>query len=115
MRSERRIGELIEARRKAGALAKGSDKGGRKRKIDGSRADPSNAPKSLAEEGVDKHLADRGRKAWALSERKFEIKLAKAQKIAIAVRRGGHQTSARRDDRAQIREPKKAPSNHPRR
>ena len=38
--------------------AQGSDIGGRKSKA-GSRKDPANAPKTLSQQGIDKHLAAR--------------------------------------------------------
>ena len=58
-RAERRIGELMAERRAADKL----DKGGRPRKT-GSPTDP--VLPSLLEQGVDKHLADRARKAAAM-------------------------------------------------
>jgi hypothetical protein len=51
--AERRIGQLMEGLRKAGLMEKG---GGAHR--DAQRPD---APKSLAAQGVDKHLGDRRR------------------------------------------------------
>jgi hypothetical protein len=40
-----------------------------KRRLDGSRSDPSNARPTLAEAGIDKHLADRARKYAAIPSR----------------------------------------------
>lgn len=80
--SERRIGELMEGQRKAGALAKGGAEKGVGRR--GMRVIEKPAFPTLAAQGVDKNLADRSRKAFAMSEAKFAISLAKTIKIAIA-------------------------------
>jgi phage N-6-adenine-methyltransferase len=68
IRAERRIGEMMEAQRKAGLL----HKGGR----------PSKKPSltegevfSLEEAGIERHLADRSRKAAKLEESDFEERL----------------------------------------
>jgi hypothetical protein len=78
-RAECRLGELIADEGKAGKLAKGT-RGSFKGKVKGTRkgrgkAKPvsgrfaKNPPeKTLAEQGVDKNLADRARKAAALPE-----------------------------------------------
>jgi hypothetical protein len=63
-RAERRIGELMEEERKAGEL-----KPGRPAK----KLVSEKLITSLAERGIDKHLADRARKAAAMSEEKFEV------------------------------------------
>jgi N6-adenosine-specific RNA methylase IME4 len=76
-RAERRGGELIAQAREAGELAKGT----RGSKIKGARV--ASGP-TLPSQGVDKHLADRMRKAWAMSEDKFEAHVAKSVKIAVA-------------------------------
>lgn len=62
-RAEHRLGVLMDLQAKTAGKAKGSDRGGR-RKFDGSRRDPTNTPPTLAEAGIDKHLADRARKAF---------------------------------------------------
>jgi hypothetical protein len=62
-RAERRIGELIEERRKAGKLAKGAREKGTKR----GTTRVAEKPTSLADQGIDKNLADRARKLAALS------------------------------------------------
>src|SRR3954464_8417956 len=72
MWAERRIGELIEEQRAAGKLAKGrrgkkKGRGGENGRVGGGPA-VLGAEKTLASQGVDKHLADRGRKAWAMPE-----------------------------------------------
>jgi len=52
--------------------AKVGDIGGRRPKA-GSRKDPANAPPTLAQQGIDKHLADRAGKAERMSEEKFDF------------------------------------------
>jgi N6-adenosine-specific RNA methylase IME4 len=83
MRSLRRLGQLIEDLGKAGLLAKGGDKGGRRSKA-GIRKTPANAPKSLEERNVNKNLAQDARKAKAMPEDKWEAQLAKITRIAVA-------------------------------
>jgi len=57
---EPELGELMQqAQRETVGLAAGGEHGG-KRRLDGSRTDPSNARPTLAEAGIDKHLADAG-------------------------------------------------------
>jgi N6-adenosine-specific RNA methylase IME4 len=84
-RAERRIGELMEDDRRSGRMAKGAaEKGvGRRGKQCGFAGDPHSRP-SLADQGVDKRLADRARKAAAMPEDKFEAHVAKSVKIAVA-------------------------------
>jgi N6-adenosine-specific RNA methylase IME4 len=87
-RAVRAIGLLIAKDREAGRLAKGTQGRGRP-KLGGSSKDPpkDSSPKdlpSLADQGVDKHLADRARKAAALSEDKFEAGVARSVKLAVA-------------------------------
>jgi hypothetical protein len=83
-RAERRIGELIKVDREAGRLAKG---GGDKRSKQRVHKRPSDAA-SLADQGVDKHLADRARKAAALPKEKFEARLRTAVQVAVAAVEG---------------------------
>jgi hypothetical protein len=52
-------------------LATGGEHGGR-RKIDGSRSDPSISRATLSEAGIDKHLADRARKYAAIPQKQFD-------------------------------------------
>jgi hypothetical protein len=85
-RAERRLGELIEADRKAGKLAKppgGSNKRPRK-----DRVVKKPDLKTLADQGIDKNLADRARKAAAMSAAKFEQQVARAVKVAVAATEG---------------------------
>jgi phage N-6-adenine-methyltransferase len=71
IRAERRIGEMIEAQREADLLSKG----GRPSKKTGSATDPVSKKPSFEEAGIDKHLADRSRKAAKLEETDFEERL----------------------------------------
>jgi hypothetical protein len=52
-------------------LAKGAEHGGRKRKIDGARSEPSIQRPTLAEAGIDKKLSARAQKIAAVPEKKF--------------------------------------------
>jgi hypothetical protein len=81
-RAERRIGELMEQDRVAGMLAKGARKIGV-----GKRGSPAD-PRSLAGQGVDKHLADRSRKAAAMPVKQFEAEIKQAKKQAVAMIEG---------------------------
>ncbi len=54
-RSERRLDELIRAQKETVGLATAGQRGGR-RKIDGSREEPTNKPPTLAEAGIYKKL-----------------------------------------------------------
>ena len=77
-RAERRIGELIAERRAAGKLATGGD---------AARARVRGGPEVatfLADDGIDKHLADRSRKAADMPKDKFEAYLAKIIALAVA-------------------------------
>lgn len=67
IRAERRIGELMAAQRDSGALSEG----GRPSHKTGSQTDPVSAAPTLAEVGIDKHLADRARKYAAIPEGEF--------------------------------------------
>jgi phage N-6-adenine-methyltransferase len=68
IRAERRIGELMAAQREAGLMADGGD-AMRARVVNGPEV---SAPPTLAEAGIDKHLADRARKLAAIPETEFE-------------------------------------------
>jgi len=93
-RSERRIGELLKEEREAGKLAKGT-RGqklpagpgrGKKGKTGGSlTVPPVSDAKTLAARGIDKHLADRARKAAAMPEDKFEAQTNKVNEARKAV------------------------------
>lgn len=68
IRAERRVGELMASQRQSVGLAKG----GQPYQATGSKTDPVESVPTLAEAGVDKHLADRARKLAAMPDRKFE-------------------------------------------
>jgi hypothetical protein len=59
----RRLGEVVAAKREAGELPKGGRPAKNRDK---------NISVSLEDQGVDKHLADRSRTAWAMPEGEFE-------------------------------------------
>ena len=73
-RATRKLGEMMEDQRHAGSLKRGGDR----------RSKVKQRPLNLADQGVDKHLADRARKAAAMPEDKFEASVAKKAKIAVA-------------------------------
>jgi N6-adenosine-specific RNA methylase IME4 len=73
-RAERRIGEIMEGQRKAGELKRGGDR----------KSKASTKPLKLVDQGVDKNLADRARKAARKSEDEFEADLAKRKALAEA-------------------------------
>lgn len=64
-RAERRVGELIQAQREQIGLPKGQLRRG-------SDLDPRDEKPTLAEAGIDKHLADRARKLAAVPPDKFD-------------------------------------------
>ena len=71
MRAERRLGEMMRAQKET----VGFHKGGRPKT--GSVGDPVSEPKgTLAEAGIDKHLADSARKEAAKSKEQFEDDVA---------------------------------------
>jgi N6-adenosine-specific RNA methylase IME4 len=78
-RAVRRIGQLMKADREAGKLAKAG-------------RHPKNRvfqkPDSLKTKGIDKNLADRARKAEAMSDEKHEEDVERAVKIAVAATEG---------------------------
>jgi N6-adenosine-specific RNA methylase IME4 len=86
MRATRRLGQLMQAQKESVGFATGGEHGGRRR-IDGSRADPSIIRPTLAMQGIDKHLAHHARMLSAASEEDFEALVADAHdKVARAVR-----------------------------
>lgn len=95
LRAERRLGELMAEQPKASGTRgqlKGRDSSG------GTKTDPpeKSAP-TLVDQGIDKHLADRARKAAAMPEAKYEAKIARqvgmAEKAASAVGKAAHPKS----------------------
>lgn len=75
-RAERRIGELMDGQRETVGLNSGASAGGKKESPRGSYSDPRDLRPTLAEAGIDKHLADRARKYAAIPEDQFEGILA---------------------------------------
>jgi DNA N-6-adenine-methyltransferase (Dam) len=77
IRAERRVGELIAAQKQTSGLSKGTAGTGNTniaRKTGGSKSDPpvKDGRATLADAGIDKHLADRARKLAAAPPPKFE-------------------------------------------
>lgn len=67
IRAMRRLGQMMDDQKRT----RGLSKGGRPAKT-GSKSDPVSKPVSLAEAGIDKHLADNARKWASMSEEEFE-------------------------------------------
>jgi N6-adenosine-specific RNA methylase IME4 len=82
MRATRGLDQMRQAQAATVGLATGGEHGGRRRKIDGSRADPSNVHATLGAQGIDKHLAHQGRVLGRLSDDAFERKIAEARASA---------------------------------
>ncbi len=89
-RAERRLGEIMAEDRKAGRLAKPPNP---KRRV----ARKPDDPPTLAEQGVDKNLADRARKAAAMPEGEFESTVATAVKVAVSATEDDRGTDALAD------------------
>jgi len=86
MRATRRLDQLRHAQKETIGLATGGEHGGRRR-LDGSRADPSTARATLASQGIDKRLAHQGRLLGRLSDEAFERTVADARHSAARVYR----------------------------
>lgn len=93
LRAELRLGEMMAEQRAAGLLATGT----RGQLAGGSVTDPPATPAeslTLAEAGIDKHLAARARKAAAMPAEKYQAKierqLALAAKAATIVGKAAH-------------------------
>jgi hypothetical protein len=97
LRAERRLGEMMAEQPKAkGAREPGTNRG--TTRVDEKPTSPPSAaaspfpetlppsprPITLADAGIDKNLANRARKAAALSEVQFETSLSQAKKAAVA-------------------------------
>lgn len=81
-RAGRRLGQVMAELRTEKKLAKGArQKGVGKR---GNAGLPETRVESLAEQGIDKNLANEARKLAAMSEEKFEADVAKAVAVAVA-------------------------------
>jgi N6-adenosine-specific RNA methylase IME4 len=86
LRATRRLDQMRQAQAATVGLATGGEHGGRRR-LDGSRADPSNVRATLASQGIDKHLAHQGRVLGRLSDEAFERKVAEARSSVARVYR----------------------------
>jgi hypothetical protein len=82
MRAVRQIGLMMDAQREAGLMAKGAATPQR-----GSAMDPrEDSPITLADAGIDKHLADKARKFADRTDDEFETFLDKAlQKVTDGI------------------------------
>jgi N6-adenosine-specific RNA methylase IME4 len=86
MWATRRLGQLMQAQKESVGLASGGEHGGRRR-IDGSRENPSLPRPTLAMQGIGKRLAHEARVLSTLSDEAFESKVADVRdKIARAAR-----------------------------
>jgi N6-adenosine-specific RNA methylase IME4 len=87
MRATRKLGQLMRAQKESVGLATGGEHGGRRRQIDGSRANPSIVRPTLAMQGISKGLADEARTLSAPSDEDFENTVGEAHdKVARAMR-----------------------------
>jgi len=96
MTAERRLGEMMEAKRTAGLLAKPP----------GKKIGFSKNPISLSAQGIDKNLADRARKAAAMPAGEYKARIEKAKRLAVAASEGDKEIvkAARCDQIKQKRE-----------
>jgi N6-adenosine-specific RNA methylase IME4 len=86
MRAMRRLGQLMQAQKESVGLASGGEHGGRRR-IDGSRENPSIPRPTLASQGIGKRLAHEARLLSEPSDEAYESIEADARdKITRAVR-----------------------------
>ena len=79
----RRLGELIDAERKAGKLTKGARAGGTKDGPRGSLTDPRDTTPSLAKRGIDKHLAGRRKAGRARTRLKSRHAITTASRLHL--------------------------------
>jgi N6-adenosine-specific RNA methylase IME4 len=101
IRAERRVGELIAAQKESVGLASG---GGDKKSDHRVHTRPTDPP-TLAEAGIDKHLADRARKFAAVSLEAFEHLIrewrarveAETERVTVNLLRLGEREQIRRD------------------
>lgn len=83
LRARRRLGEMMAAQKAAGLMANGTRGNIQEVLAGGSARNPPDAPITLAEAGIDKHLAHRARTEAKKSEEEFELFLAKAKQKQI--------------------------------
>jgi N6-adenosine-specific RNA methylase IME4 len=91
-RATRVIGEINDAEKRAGKQAKGT-RGriigpGRGKKTVGPSATRRFDEESLFKRGVDKHLADRARRLFGMTEPAFEREVARVRRLAAAAAQG---------------------------
>jgi hypothetical protein len=79
--------------RKAGMLAKGAKGNPRGR---GAKIVRVAGRPTLSDQGIDKNLADRARKAAAMTEKQFKVTVARAIKLAVAAIDGPRDGGPRR-------------------
>jgi N6-adenosine-specific RNA methylase IME4 len=84
MRATRQIGVMMDEDRKAGRLAKG----GEQYRSKGTGASKAPVVRTLEKQGIDKHLAQRARKAAKTDEATFERQMVRAKRIATAAASG---------------------------
>ena len=77
-RAERRIGQLMAMQKAAGKMANGGD--AMKARV---AVGPELLPPTLAEVGIDKHLADRARKYAAIKDQEFSERVEKYRQAVI--------------------------------
>jgi N6-adenosine-specific RNA methylase IME4 len=97
MRATRRLGQLMDERRKDGRLAKGTrgrlvGPGRGKKKTAGLKKPHRFAELSLAEQNIDKNLAKRAREEAAKDDLEFEREVVKACEQAVVLAERGDRT-----------------------
>jgi hypothetical protein len=80
VRAERRLGDMIKEQKTTVGLATGGEHGGKAR-LDGTRAEPSNARPTLAEAGIDKKLSSRAQKMHAIPPAAFEEMVKEGREV----------------------------------
>ena len=85
----RRLGQLIKTQKATVGLARGASAGGTKDGPRGSFTDPRDDRPTLAEAGIDKHLADRARKRGSVTDPRFRRPPPRrSRQEAISIRNG---------------------------
>lgn len=75
IRAERRLGEMLQEQKATGCLNTGTAGKGRPKKGGSSCDPPKDERPTLAQAGIDKHLADKARKLAAVPKKEFEQEL----------------------------------------
>lgn len=103
IRAERRIGELMQAQRETEGLNAGAKgRGSNQHKV---RIATGPTPPTLADAGIDKHLADRARKLAAMPHPAFEARVAEWRETVA-------QDSARVNDRLLVHLSSESPEHY---